>query len=233
MTFDNIEEIKTALAALKEREASTRRSTIRAEDQSAAAQSDLAELEALLAANPDLGKLVEILARRDKRRKSLLAQQHGRPDGPETQAAATAATAAINARRRALSLLSQPFSPPYYVTLDTPIAFSELPQNDPSILQDWGITPGWSWVTARLETNQSPNDGYWTGTTFWFYFPWQNPSDNDTVVNVSSSWYLRGGGRGNGIMGTLVPEPRLSGRHGGVERYPLVRLGHRPRHRPE
>jgi hypothetical protein len=80
MTTDDIEEIKTALAAMKEREAPTRRSTIRAEDQSAAAQSDLAELKALLAANPDLGKLAEILARRDKRRESLPAQQHRRPD---------------------------------------------------------------------------------------------------------------------------------------------------------
>ena len=55
MSMDNIEAIKAALAALKEREAPARRSTIRAEDQSAPAQSDLAELRSLLAANPDLG----------------------------------------------------------------------------------------------------------------------------------------------------------------------------------
>jgi hypothetical protein len=191
MTTDDIEEIKTALAAMKEREAPTRRSTIRAEDQSPAAQSDLAELKALLAANPDLGKLAEILARRDKRRESLPAQQHRRPDAQETQAAATAATQAINARRQALSILSQPFTPPYYVTLDTPIAFLELPHQDLSIIQDSGIRWGWSWVMARLDTNHSP-DGYSTNTSFQFYFLWQNPSDNSAVVNVSSSMYLQG-----------------------------------------
>jgi hypothetical protein len=202
MTTDNIEEIKTALAAMKERETPTRRSTIHAEDQSAAEQSDLAELESLLAANPDLGKLGEILARRDKRRESLLAQQHRRPDAQETQAAATAATAAIKARRQALSILSQPFTPPYYVTLDTPVAFLELPHADFSILQDSGITPGWSWVTARLDTNHSP-DGYMTGTSFQFYFLWQNPSDNYAVVNVSSSLYLRGSAGASGSWAIL------------------------------
>jgi hypothetical protein len=190
MTFDNSEEIKAALAAMKEREAPTRLSTIRAEDQSAAAQSDLAELEALLAANPELGKLVEILARRDERRKSLLAQQHRRPDAQETQAAATAATAAVNARRQALAILSQPFTPPYYVTLDTPGFFLVLPNTDLSHIQeDFGLEPGGSWFKALLDTST-----YWwpESAYFKFYFVWANPSDYDAVVNVSSSLLLNG-----------------------------------------
>jgi hypothetical protein len=190
MTIDHIEEIKTALAAMKEREASTRRSTIRAEDQSAAAQSDLAELKALLAANPDLGKLGEILARRDKRRKSLLAQQHRRPDAQETQAAATAATAAINARRQALSILSQPFTP-YYVTLDTPGWFLVLPNTDLSILQGDDISPGESWFKALLNTTLDNVPGP-DPAEFQFYFPWVNPSDYDAIVNVSSPVLVNG-----------------------------------------
>jgi hypothetical protein len=112
-------------------------------------------------------------------------------------------TGALIGHRRREPLLSQPFTPPYYVTLDTPFWFLELPQNDLSILQDWGITPGWSWVTARLDSDQSPNDGYWTGTTFQYYFPWENPSDNYTVVNVSSSLYLRGAAGATGSWGLL------------------------------
>jgi hypothetical protein len=188
MTTDNIEEIKTAFAAMKEREAPTRRSAIRAEDQSAAAQSDLAELKALLAANPDLGKLVEILARRDERRESLLAQQHRRPDAQEAQAAATAATAAINARRQALSILSQPFTPPYYVTLDTPGWFLVLPSTELSLIQDFGLEPGGSWFKALLNTSEAiPADAY-----IKFYFVWANPSDYYAVANVSTFLLLNG-----------------------------------------
>jgi hypothetical protein len=199
MTNDNIEEIKTALAAMKEREASTRRSTIRAEDQSASAQSDLAELKALLAANPDLGKLGEILARRDKRRESLLAQQHRRPDAQETQAAATAATAAINARRQALSILSQPFTPPYYVTLDTPGWFLVLPNTELSIIQDFGIEPGGSWFKALLNTSD-PTGGH---AYIQFYFVWVNPSDYYAVANVSSSLLLNGWAKASGEWALL------------------------------
>jgi hypothetical protein len=76
MTVDNIEEIKTALAALNEREAATRRSIVRAGHHPPPAQSDLSELKSLLAAYPDMGKLGEILAQRlDERRKSLLTRQ--------------------------------------------------------------------------------------------------------------------------------------------------------------
>jgi hypothetical protein len=200
MTNDNTEEIKTALAALKEREASTRRSTIRAEDHSAAAQSDLAELKSLLATNPDLGKLSEILARRDKRRKSLLEQQHRRPDTQETQAAAMAATAAIKARRQALSILSQPFTPPYYVTLDTPGWF--LDYSDAFFaLQDFGIEPGESWFKALLNTNeQNPRPD---GPQFLFYFPWVNPSDYYAIVNVSTPLLVNGQAKAEGSYNLL------------------------------
>jgi hypothetical protein len=208
MTSDNIEEIKTALAAMKEREASTRRSTIRAEDQSAAAQSDLAELKALLAANPDLGKLGEILARGDKRRKSLLAQQHRRPDAQERQAAATAATAAISARRQALSILSQPLTPPYYVTLDTPgffLDYSDTYFDDQgqssSMLQTFGISPGESWFKALLNTRKDDPRPYYP--EFRFYFVWVNPSDYDAIVNVSSPVLVNGWAEAEGSWDLL------------------------------
>lgn len=211
MTTDNIEEIKTALAAMKEREAPTRRSTIRAEDRSAAAQSDLAELKALLAANPDLGKLAEILARRDGRRESLLAQQHRRPDAHETQAAATAATAAINARRQALSILSQPFTPPYYVTLDTPGFFFDFYDTyfddqgqSAYMLQDFGISPGENWFKAQLYTKKdSPNSRAFEIPEFQFYFSWVNPSDYDAIVNVSSPLLVNGWAEAEGSWDLL------------------------------
>jgi hypothetical protein len=208
MTSDNLKEIKTALAAMKEREASTRRSTIRAEDQSAAAQSDLAELKALLAANPDLGKLAEILARRDKRRKSLLAQQHRRPEAQETQAAATAAIAAINARRQALSILSQPLTPPYYVTLDTPGFFLDYSDtyfddqgHSTSMLQTFGISPGESWFKALLNTKKDNPRPY--NPEFQFYFVWINPSDYDAIVNVLSPVLVNGWAEAEGSWDLL------------------------------
>ena len=212
MTIDNIEEIKTALAAMKEREASTRRSTIRAEAQSAPAQSDLAELKSLLAANPDLGKLAEILARRDKRRKSLLAPQYRRPDARETQAAVTAATTAINTRRQALSILSQPFAPPYYVTLDTPgwfLASSDEYFDDQGqsafMLQDFGISPGESWFKAQLYTKKdNPNPrAFDNPPEFQFYFPWVNPSNYDAIVNVSSPLLVNGWAEAEGSWHVL------------------------------
>lgn len=177
---------------MKEREASTRRSPIRAEDQSPAAQSDLAELKALLAGNPDLGKLVEILARRDERRESQLAQQHRRPDAQETQAAATAATAAINARRQALSILSQPLTPPYYVTLDTPGWFLVTPNTQDSLVPDFGLEPGGSWFQALINTTSSTSDPIWPAVSINFYFVWVNPSDYYAIAQPASSLWLNG-----------------------------------------
>jgi hypothetical protein len=200
MTVDNIEEIKTALASLKERDASTRRGTLRADHHPAPAQqSDLAELHSLLAGNPDMLRLGEILTRRlDGQRKSLHALQDQGREAQSTQAAAAAATAGINARRQALSILAQPFTPPYYVTLDTPFLIWDTPP-DLSIFLDSGIEAGnGGW--AKIKVNA--NDPVWPlNTQIWFYFLWENPTSYYAVANVSSSLSLSGTASARGSSG--------------------------------
>jgi hypothetical protein len=94
-----------------------------------------------------MGKLGEILAQRlDERRKSLLTQQQRqRQEAQKTQAVAAAAfTAGINARRQALSILSQPSTWPYFVPLDTPFLIWELPHPNLSVFLGSAIEAGGS-----------------------------------------------------------------------------------------
>jgi hypothetical protein len=192
MTIDSNEDIKTALAALKEREATTRRSRPPADHHPAPApaQNELAELQSLLNADPNLGKLGDILAGRlDGQRQSLLAQQDRGRERRQTEAAAAAATAGINARRQALSILAQPFTPPYYVVIDTPFLIWELPNPNLSMFLGSGIEAGGSWVKILLDTQHTPD---WETTDFVFYFLWENPTDYYAVANVSSSLSLNG-----------------------------------------
>ncbi|HUC26529.1 MAG TPA: hypothetical protein VMA73_27825 [Streptosporangiaceae bacterium] len=194
MTISNIEEIKAALVARGEREAAARRRTPRADRHPAPApvQSDLADLRSLQQADPGMGKLGEILARRlDEQRKSVLARQAQERDAQQAQsdAAAAAATAAINARRAALSILAQPLpSPP--VILETPFLIWELPNPDLSIFQGSGTVLDGSWVKILLDTQHTP-DGQ-QSTDFRFYFIWQNETDYYAVANVSSALWLTG-----------------------------------------
>jgi hypothetical protein len=198
MTIDNIEEIK---AALREREPATRRRTPRVSHRPAPANSDLAELQSLLQADPGLGKLGEILARRlDGQRSSLLAQQDQGREAQQAQAAAGAATAGISARRAALEMLSRPFIS-YYVTLDTPFLIWELPNPDLSIFLDSAIVAGGSWVKVLLDTQDTPNGAQ--TTDFQFYFIWQNPADYYAVANVSSSLSLNGKASAIGSSGVF------------------------------
>ena len=75
-----------------------------------------------------MAKLGDLLARRlDGRRKSLLALPGQMREAQKTKPAAAAAlAAAIDARRKALSILSRPFTSTF-VTLDEPFLIWELP----------------------------------------------------------------------------------------------------------
>jgi hypothetical protein len=145
MTVDNIEEIKAALAALKERQAPTRRSRIRAVHHPAPV-----------------------------------------PDPRTTQAAAAAATAGINARRRALSMLGQPNDLyTYYVTLDAFLS-NELPSTELGLVQENGT----SFMKIYLDSHH--NDCPPGGADSQFYFAWKNPSDDYVNANVWSALSLNG-----------------------------------------
>jgi hypothetical protein len=142
MIVDNIEEIKTALAALKERQAPTRRGRIRA--------------------------------------------VHGpTPDPQETRAAAAAAAAGFSARRRALSMLSQPSPYWFYVTLD---AFwsSELPSTESGLVQENGT----SFMKILLDShhNNCPREG----AESQFYFAWKNPSVDYVSASAWTAVSLNG-----------------------------------------
>ena len=192
MPVEEIAEIKAALAALNEREAATRRGVPPADHRPAPARSELTELESLLTAHPDIGRLGEILARRlDGRRESLLAlQERMRNDAQKTQPAAKAAlAAAVDARRQALAILSQPFTSTF-VTLDSPFLIWELPHPDLDMFRDSGIESGASWVKILLQATRTP--GGPQQTDFRFYFIWDNPSDYYAVANVSSALSLNG-----------------------------------------
>lgn len=191
MAFDELTQIKTALAELNEREAATRHRPLRADHRPAPAQNELAQLQSLLS-DPDLGKFAEILTRRrDARRKGLLAlQAQMRSEAQKPEAAAPASLAAgIAARRHALALLGQPFTPSY-VTLDEPFLIWELPHPQLNIFRDSNIESFGSWVKVLLETNSSP--GGQQKTDFRFYFLWENSTDHYAVANVSSSLSLNG-----------------------------------------
>lgn len=201
---DELTQIKNALAAFNEREAATRRGRPRADLRPAPAQDELAQLQSLLAANPDLGKLAEILRRRrGARRKGLLTlQEHMRSEAQRSQAAAAASVAAgIRARRHALSLLAQPFTASY-VTLDEPFLIWELPHPELNIFRDSNIESFGSWVKILLETNSSP--GGFQKTDFRFYFLWENPTDHYAVANVSSSFSVNGQAVAWGGGGILI-----------------------------
>ena len=145
MTVDSIEEIKTALAAMKERGAPTRRGRIRAVHGAAPA-----------------------------------------PDPRKTQAAAAAATAGINARRRALSMLGGVTSPDwYYVTLDAYLS-NELPGTELGFVQENGT----SFMKILLDSHH--NDCPPEGADTQFYFGWKNPSDDYVVASVWSAVSLNG-----------------------------------------
>ncbi len=200
MAADELAQIKTALAELNEREARAHRRALTPDHRPASPQSEPAELQALLSADPDLGKFGEILTRyRDRRGKALRAQQaQVRSEAQGSQAADAAALAeGVAARRHALGLLAQPFTSSY-VTLEEPFLIWELPHPDLSIFRDSGIEPLGSWVKVLLETSSGP--GY---TDFRFYFLWENPSDYYAVANVSSSLVLYGAADAFGSWGFL------------------------------
>jgi hypothetical protein len=189
MAVDELAQIKTALAELNEREAPTRRGTLRADHRPSPAQSELAELQSLLSADSNLREFGESLTRRrDERRKALQAQM--RSDAQTSQAVGAASSAAaIAARRHALALLAQPFTSSY-VTLDEPFLIWELPHPELDIFRDSNIETFGSWVKILVDTKSTP--GGWHATDFRFYFLWENPSDYYAVANVSSSLALNG-----------------------------------------
>jgi hypothetical protein len=192
MAVDELARIKTALTQRNEREAAAARRTQRADHPGAPEESELAELQSLLSADPEFRKFGEVLRRRrDTRREALLAAQAGRrSEEQKSQAAAAAASAArIAARREALTFLAQPFTSSY-VMLDEPFLIWELPHPNLEIFRNSQIESFGSWVKVLLDTKSSP--GGPNETDFRFYFLWRNPSDYYAVANVSSSLSLNG-----------------------------------------
>jgi hypothetical protein len=192
VAVDELTHIKSALSELARRDAATPRRKLGADHRPGVSHSELNQLQSLLSADSDLGRLAEILTRRrDEQRKALLAvQEEMRSEAQKWQLAAAASLAAATAARvQALELLAEPFTSTY-VTLPEPLLIWELPHPELNIWRDDQIVPGGSWVKLILETKSSPAGQSYTD--FRFYFLWENPTDYYAVANVSSSLSLNG-----------------------------------------
>ena len=115
---------------------------LRADKHRATAQDDLAELETLLAAEPGLGRLTELLSRHRDARRDAQAESEAqiRDEAKPDPAAEARAAAAISARAVSLELLSAPFTTSW-VTLDTPFLIWQPPHPNLDIFLDSGIVP--------------------------------------------------------------------------------------------
>jgi len=219
MTGDDIEQIKTELASLYKREAATRRTMFRPYSGPVLAPSELAELESLLASDPEVARLGEIVERGlDARRKALLARRDQPPARQdETPTVAKAAfTAATNARRTAAEFLKESYSETILL-LDTPFliwpsaALDDLdipnaPAMDLAIWRDSNIEKAASWLKIYIDATRTPvpqgyvppsdsvqhGDGGNRQADFRFYFLWQNPNKTPVVLNASSSLFFFG-----------------------------------------
>jgi hypothetical protein len=183
-----LEKIKTALIEQNDPMVAASRPLVRADKHRATAQNDLAELETLLAAEPGLGRLTELLSRHRDARRDAQAEFEAqiRDEAKPDPAAEARAAAAISARAVSLELLSAPFTTSW-VTLDTPFLIWQLPHPNPDIWLDSGIVPHASWVKALVKTRTGPGSA-----DFRFYFLWENPSDYFAVANVWSSVIFNG-----------------------------------------
>jgi len=201
MELDELERIKTALIELNDRTVAASRPKVPANKGPTKAQSDLAELESLLAAEPELGRLTELLTRHRDARRDLQVEREKqiRAEAKPNPAAEASAAAALAARGVALDLLATPFTSTW-VTLDTPFLIWEFPHPNADIFLDSGIVPGASWVKALVNTRTGPK-----GTDFRFHFLWENPSAYFAVANVWSSVIF------NGYASARAASGRLSG----------------------
>ena len=253
MTDDDIEQIKTQLAALDRRAGARRRPAFRPRQGPALAPSELAELESLVASDPKMVKLGTILERRfDAQRRSLLTQRDQvHAAQKEGSAARKAVTAAVNARRQASEYLTKPFVGTR-ILLDKPfliwpspapwdLEIPNAPGMDLAIWRDSSILPGASWLKIYLDATSTPvpegyvrpsdapdyGDGGNRHADFRFYFIWENPYDHPVVVNTSSVLFFYGYQQTLGSPGWFYPNvAELTGRRV-PERHPLVGLGRR------
>jgi hypothetical protein len=203
MALEDLEQIKATLTALYQREAATRRGMPSGRGRAATPGGEQAELRSLLSAEPGLGKLGHLLGQRlDERGKAQLALQARIRDEARKvlPAGAKASAAAIEARRKALGLLTQPFTSSF-VTLDKPLLIWELPHPNLDIFRDSGIDSSGGWAKILLQATTTPGGQH--QTDFRFYFLWENPSDYYAVVNASSSMVLNGQAVAWGASGIL------------------------------
>jgi hypothetical protein len=150
---------------------------------------ETAELQNLVKSSPDIAKLAGILKQRqEEQRKALLALQdaRGKLSGQQRKALAARMADGIAERRKALGLLSQPYTPTYQV-LETPFLIWQTPQIEPNVFLNSNITAGSSWVKVFFDAYSGGDQ-----TNFNFYFLWSNPADYYVVANVSSPLFFSG-----------------------------------------
>jgi hypothetical protein len=191
--------MKAALLELNDQRRAASSPKVRAAQHPTKAQSDLAELESVLAAEPALGKLTDLLTRhRDARRDAQIAfDAQQREEAKPDPAAEASAAAALGARGVSLDLLAAPFTSSW-VALDTPFLIWQFPHPNPDIFLDSGIAPGASWVKALVNTRTGPG-----GADFRFHFLWENPSAFFAVANVWSSVIFNGYASARAASGIL------------------------------
>ena len=188
MSEINVKQFKLALSTIKDR---------RRKYSHVSPQANLPKRSRSLKTHRALGQAVDaFLAKEgfqiDKFGK-MLAQDHKRLRRVKRAEAAKYSTAQIKDlrrsledRRKALELVaSLPTS--QFVCLDKPFLIWQSPHPEYSILKDWNIEPWNSWAKILVDTNAGSDY-----TDFNFYFIWENQSEQDTVVNVSTSLVLRG-----------------------------------------
>jgi hypothetical protein len=92
----------------------------------------------------------------------------------------------IEARQKALGLLTQPFVSTF-ITLDKPFLIWQLPHPELDIFIDSRIESMNSSIRILINTNSGSDN-----TQFVFYYLWENESEYAAVINAASSLVLNG-----------------------------------------
>jgi hypothetical protein len=94
----------------------------------------------------------------------------------------------IEARRKALRILENPFTSTF-IALDTPFVIWEYPHPQfGDVLVDTHYEAYNNWAKIKMGADGGGSDNRW----FSFAFPWTNESDDDVVINITSSLVLNG-----------------------------------------
>jgi hypothetical protein len=133
----------------------------------------------------DIGKLNKLAAKNQSELRACF-QKHRAAAIKNFSTSETAYRQRIEARRKALGLLRQPFVSSF-ITLDKPFLIWQLPHPELDIFIDSRIESMNSSIRILINTNSGSDD-----TRFVFYYLWANESEYAAVINAASSLVLNG-----------------------------------------